>query len=116
MHAIYVNVLRRERKYFPFEPFVADAQPDILLVTESQMTAKEARRLVLRGYVVVSKRSMPKDGTQMKGGVVVLTEMGMPCVELGGNGALQLDLPPYRSTILVYLNDDEQEELEITGV
>ena len=54
-----VDGLREAGKFFACEDFAARETPDILIVTETQKTASEARGLVIEGFLVITKHSMP---------------------------------------------------------
>ena len=113
---INVDGIREPGKILALENFVAQELPDILIVTETHLTEKEARGLILAGYVAITESSMPRDGTRIRGGVAILAKIGVTCEELKEGEVQELALPLYSCTILVFLNDEDQRELKITGV
>ena len=113
---INVNGLREHGKFLTFEQFAAQEKPDVLVATETHLTAREARRLVITGYKVPTGHSQPKDSGQMKGGVAILVRIGISSEELKGGDVPQLELPLYSCSIIVYLQYEDQRAMQITGV
>ena len=103
---INVNGLRDSRKFLAFEDFVARERPDILIVTETHLTKREARNLAIKSYLVITESSMPEDGPRVRGGVVILVRVGVTCEELVAEDTPALRMPLYSCAIIVYLNDD----------
>ena len=74
-----VDGLREPGKFLVSEDFVVSENPDVIIWTQTHLTAVEARRIIVAGLTVITGHSMPRDSGEFAVESLSLRELAL-CV------------------------------------